>query len=106
MLRQRGGSWDFSGFGRDIRLKVIEPGGACRPGSLAKGYSLFPRRHGGHWRLEKSVGRSFRLQKCRDRKSSMPYSAGTFQAFTDTEVLVLGSDGNLWMEHAGSNHQA
>jgi hypothetical protein len=26
-----------------------------------------------------------------------PFSS--FQALSDTEVLVLGSDGNLWLEH-------
>ena len=26
-----------------------------------------------------------------------------FQAFSDTEVLVLGNDGKLWLEHAGTS---
>ncbi len=33
----------------------------------------------------------------------MPQNKNTFQGLSDTEVVVLGTDGNLWMEHAGSN---
>ena len=29
----------------------------------------------------------------------MALNKNTFQALSDTEVLVLGSDGNLWLEH-------
>ena len=29
----------------------------------------------------------------------MALNRNTFQALSDTEVLVLGSNGNLWLEH-------
>jgi hypothetical protein len=32
------------------------------------------------------------------QRSSMTLNRNTFQAFSDTEVLVLGSNGNLWLE--------
>jgi hypothetical protein len=33
------------------------------------------------------------------RRTNMVVNRNTFQALADTEVLVLGSNGNLWLEH-------